>query len=328
MSKIATAVLGALLLIMAVASAGASSALPVFSGDGSRWSRTALKDIPTSYRVLYEEAAKTCPGLDQTVLAAVGKVETDHGRSDLPGVRSGANHAGAMGPMQFLQPTFDSVTAKHPVPGKKGTPSPYKRRDAIYTAAAYLCDSGARNNRDLRGAIYAYNHADWYVAKVLAQAKRYRDTAPSSDGAAMKNAGLAAQEAINYARGQIGLPYVWGGNGPDHGHAGFDCSGLTKAAYAAAGVTLPRTAEEQYRAGPRVPKGERLLPGDLVFYATPSGYVDHVGLYIGDGQMINAPNFGKKIRIEPHRYDGDGYAGATRPAAADWETGQAGAGGL
>ncbi|WP_367666988.1 C40 family peptidase [Streptomyces sp. DG2A-72] len=69
---------------------------------------------------------------------------------------------------------------------------------------------------------------------------------------------------------------------------GFDCSRLTKAAYAAAGITLPRVAQDQYNAGPRVPADAPLLPGDLVFYGTPSN-VHHVGLYIGSGHMINAP---------------------------------------
>jgi cell wall-associated NlpC family hydrolase len=76
----------------------------------------------------------------------------------------------------------------------------------------------------------------------------------------------AALAAINYACGQRGLPYVWGGNGAQDG--GFDCSGLSKAAYAAAGISLPRTAQTQYDAGPPVPAGQPLLPGDLVFFGT------------------------------------------------------------
>ncbi|QKV80717.1 C40 family peptidase [Amycolatopsis sp. Hca4] len=122
----------------------------------------------------------------------------------------------------------------------------------------------------------------------------------------------AALTAINYACGQRGLPYVWGGNGPEGGDAGFDCSGLTRAAYGAAGVSLPRTSREQYAAGPRVPAGASLLPGDLVFYAT-AGRVHHVGLYIGGGNMIDAPDFGQAVKVEPYRHPGDDYVGATRP---------------
>ncbi len=62
--------------------------------------------------------------------------------------------------------------------------------------------------------------------------------------------------AIDFACGQRGLPYVWGGNGPDQSDAGFDCSGLTQAAFAAAGVHLPRTAHAQFHAGPNIPDGQ------------------------------------------------------------------------
>jgi cell wall-associated NlpC family hydrolase len=118
--------------------------------------------------------------------------------------------------------------------------------------------------------------------------------------------------AINFACGQRGLPYVWGGNGPTNGERGFDCSGLTKAAYEAAGVTLARTARTQYAAGPAVPTDWPLLPGDLVFYGTP-GNVHHVGLYIGVGKMVHAPTFGEPVQVSPYRWNGDDYLAASRP---------------
>ncbi|MEC3979906.1 C40 family peptidase [Amycolatopsis sp. H20-H5] len=123
----------------------------------------------------------------------------------------------------------------------------------------------------------------------------------------------AAFMAINYACSQRELPYVWGGDGPDAGEAGFDCSGLTRAAYNAAGIALPRTARTQFAVGPRVPDGQPLLPGDLVFYGTASN-IHHVGLYIGGGQLINAPTFGKPVQTGPYRYPHDDYFGATRPS--------------
>ncbi|MFD1048084.1 C40 family peptidase [Kibdelosporangium lantanae] len=70
---------------------------------------------------------------------------------------------------------------------------------------------------------------------------------------------------MNFACGQRGLPYVWGGDGPDNSDRGFDCSGSTKSAYGAAGIFLPRTADAQYRTGNRVPDGKAILSGDLVF---------------------------------------------------------------
>ncbi|MEV8609511.1 C40 family peptidase [Amycolatopsis sp. NPDC051373] len=138
-------------------------------------------------------------------------------------------------------------------------------------------------------------------------------TTGTGDCTTIQAATAAATTAINYACGQLGLPYVWGGNGPADGDSGFDCSGLTKAAYDAAGIALPRTAHTQYQTGPRVPDGQALLPGDLVYYYPPSK-VWHVGLYIGHGKMVNAPDVGQPVRIADYRYPGDGYLGATRPA--------------
>ncbi|MBW0118884.1 C40 family peptidase, partial [Pseudonocardia sp. KRD-169] len=114
--------------------------------------------------------------------------------------------------------------------------------------------------------------------------------------------GTAAARAIGFALAQRGLPYVWGGDGPQRGDAGFDCSGLTTAAYSAAGIDLPRTAHTQYYAGPHVPDDAPLEPGDLVFYGVPER-VHHVGLYLGDGRMVNAPTFGRPVRLAYVRYD-------------------------
>ena len=132
--------------------------------------------------------------------------------------------------------------------------------------------------------------------------------------------GTAAARAIEFALAQRGLPYVWGGDGPLNGEGGFDCSGLTTAAYAHAGLALPRTAHTQYYAGPHVPADAELMPGDLVFYGVPER-VHHVGLYLGGGQMVNAPRRGKPVQVAYVRYAGDDYLGATRPAAGVDATG-------
>lgn len=317
LGKVAVAVIAALLLIPLLIAAGVSGAISAVFGSGSSQpSATALADIPADYLALYREAAGVCPGLDWTILAAIGKIESDHGRSPLPGVSSGENYAGAGGPMQFEQSSFDGVLARHQLPsGGASPPSRYNPHDAIYAAAFYLCDNGVSRG-DVRAAIFSYNHADWYVQEVLDQAKKYADAAASvgtGDCNAIQATNAVALTAINYACGQRGLPYVWGGNGPQDG--GFDCSGLTVAAYGAAGVTLPRTADAQFRAGPRVPDGQPLLPGDLVFYGT-AAHIHHVGLYIGGGLMIDAPDVGQLVKVEPYRYKGDDYFGATRPASS------------
>ena len=143
-------------------------------------SREALTDIPPNYLRLYQQAAGTCAGLPWSVLAAIGAIESDHGRSTLPGVHSGANPAGAQGPMQFLPATFTAYD--HPTPpAGADPPSPFDPADAIYAAARLLCASGAGNHHDLPAAIFAYNHSASYVRHVLTQATRYSHTTPHAD---------------------------------------------------------------------------------------------------------------------------------------------------
>ncbi|MET9553326.1 C40 family peptidase [Streptomyces sp. NPDC006645] len=134
---------------------------------------------------------------------------------------------------------------------------------------------------------------------------------PRADRAESRGAATAvaapssrAAAAIAYARGALGKPYVWGATGPN----GFDCSGLTQAAWRAAGVSLPRTTYTQINAGKRISRAQ-LAPGDLVFFF--SG-ISHVGLYVGGGQMIHAPRPGADVRMAP--IDQMPFAGATRPA--------------
>jgi cell wall-associated NlpC family hydrolase len=100
-------------------------------------------------------------------------------------------------------------------------------------------------------------------------------------------------------------------NGPQTGDGGFDCSGLTTPAYATTGIQLPRTAHTQYHATARVTETE-LRPGDLVFYGNPNTKIHHVGLYIGNGQMIDAPRYGKPVGIRPIHNRGDNFAGGGR----------------
>ncbi|KES03820.1 hypothetical protein BU52_28705 [Streptomyces toyocaensis] len=114
--------------------------------------------------------------------------------------------------------------------------------------------------------------------------------------------GARAAEAVAYAYRKIGSPYVWGATGPD----AFDCSGLVQAAYRSAGVSLPRTTYAQIGAGRRVARSE-LLPGDLVFFYPG---ISHVGIYVGDGRMIHAPNPSAPVRLAP--VDEMPFAGATR----------------
>jgi cell wall-associated NlpC family hydrolase len=319
--KIATAAVAALIAIAILIGGIGQAIVKVFVGGGSTQpSPDAFTDIPPDYLVLYQAAAPVCPGLDWSILAAIGKIESNHGRSTLPGVAEETqNSAGARGPMQLLQPTFDEVVARHPIPpGGRNPPSPWDKHDAIFAAAFYLCQNQV--SRDLRSAIFAYNHADWYVNQVLAQAAQYRQAGPGGSvacsslqppvlSAAGQLGGDRALIVVAFTCAQLGKPYVWGGNGDP----GFDCSGLTHAAYAAAGITIPRTAQTQYNAGPLLPPGAPLLPGDLVFFGTPTR-IHHVGISLGGTLMINAPTFGQPVQVDDIRSFRD-LAGASRPTA-------------
>jgi len=95
--------------------------------------------------------------------------------------------------------------------------------------------------------------------------------------------------AVAYAKAQIGKSYVYGAAGPDS----FDCSGLTMAAWSQAGVSLPHSSSAQYSSGQHISESE-LQPGDLVFYYSP---ISHVGMYIGDGQIVNALNPGSGVQV-------------------------------
>jgi soluble lytic murein transglycosylase-like protein len=118
-----------------------------------------------SYLDLYKRAAKSCPGLSWTVLAAIGQVESDHGRNP------GRSSAGALGPMQFMPATWKSYGLDGDRDGKADIMNPY---DAIPSAARYLCEHGAAGGgQALYKAVWHYNHADWYVQKVLALARAY-----------------------------------------------------------------------------------------------------------------------------------------------------------
>lgn len=121
---------------------------------------------PTTYRGLYIDSARYCPGLSWTVLAAIGQVESDHGRNN------GPSSAGALGPMQFLPSTWATYGLDGDGDGKADINDPF---DAVPAAATYLCRFGAnRGQQGLYDAVFAYNHADWYVREVLALAAQYR----------------------------------------------------------------------------------------------------------------------------------------------------------
>ena len=189
-----------------------------------------------------------------------------------------------------------------------------------------LCADGGAGGADVPRPSSPTTTSDAYVAKVLSLAAELRaDVGPSGRrGRRRRNRGGgpdAGQVAVAWALAQVGTPYVWGGETPG---VGFDCSGLTQAAYKVAGVALPRVAQDQFDAGPRV--GRRAPCSSRVTWSSSAAgpdSVSHVGLYVGvlNGRtmMVDAPHTGADVRVEafPPTIGARGaasmFVGATRP---------------
>jgi cell wall-associated NlpC family hydrolase len=282
---------------------GASASL----GEGTS---VQVAGIPPEYLALFQAAGQRY-GVPWAVLAGIGKVECDDGQDPDPScTQEGAvNYAGAGGPMQFLAGTWASYAVDGNGDGRKDR---WNAADAIFTAANYLHASGAP--KELRAAIFAYNHSSEYVEEVLRWAASYEREAQPLEVQAPNG---AAGEALAFALDQIGVPYLWGGES----RAGYDCSGLVQVAYRTVGVSLPRTSEEQWDDEPHLPAGAPLQPGDLVFFGSSSTDATHVGIVVRSGEMVDAPHTGTDVRTESFpttigaAWGEDEYLGAARPVS-------------
>jgi cell wall-associated NlpC family hydrolase len=297
-------------------------------GDLPRVDGVGVEEIPPDQRaVMQQVAAASGCGLAWQVLAGVARVESGFGR-----LADQVSSAGAYGYGQFMEATWnayaDGVPWRTQDPLQLRLPVDQRTDASNYHLALpvmerYLCalartaSVGAGPADDLRRALFRYSHRadtpfdpnDAYVVQVLALAGAY-DRGPAADAG---DASLGSR-ALAAARRYIGVPYRFGGTNPA---VGIDCSALVQLAYAQLGVRLPRTAQQQYDATARIPDTE-LRPGDLVFFAhtydAPHEWITHVGVYAGDGRMVNAPTEHDQVREMPvfAGFFGAHYAGAGR----------------
>ena len=282
--------------------------------------------IPANYLMWYQKVGLQY-NIPWTVLAGIGTEESDNGQSTLPGVHSGQNGFGAAGPMQIgiegastntwgglpIHPASEKVDGVATDEDGDGIANVYDPADAIAGAAKYLIEHGFAQNPS--AAIFAYNHAGWYVTAVENFAASYAtggytvsqvNPGPTQSAAAGCGPGgavldaltapnVAVATAIRFAQAQIGKSYVFGATGPD----AYDCSGLVMMSYRAAGIDIPRTAAAQWAWGPKVAPSA-VSPGDLVFFAGADGTranPGHVGIVIGKNTMIEAYATGFPLRV-------------------------------
>jgi cell wall-associated NlpC family hydrolase len=273
--------------------------------------------VPVAYAALIQTAGTSCPQLSPPLLAA--QIYQESGFNP-----KAVSPTGAEGIAQFEPGTWPNWTS--PKDGD-GLENPFNPADAIPAMARYDC-ALAKDVAKVPGSVQtnmlaAYNAGLGAVLSAdgvpdFSQTQNYvKNIAALETSFTNQTKTVAASSvavgAIAFAYERLGTPYLYGGTGTAAENGEFDCSGLTQAAYASVGVTLPRVAAEQYYAGPHIPK-DQLQPGDLIFLAynlNDPATIHHVGIYVGGGYMIDSPHTGAVIRFDSINLPD--YFGATRP---------------
>jgi len=324
MAKLVTGVsalvVASLLALVVLLSAAGTNPAAAAGGVGGGLAPGA---VPAAYAPWVAKAAGSCPVLTPSLVAAQLQVESGWDPAAV-------SPAGAQGLAQFMPGTWPGYGRDE---NGDGTADPRDPPDAIMALARYDCalsgqvasvPAGDKVGLMLAaynagpgavltaGGVPPYPETQAYVQAIEALANKLAGPPPVA-GAAAPAALVAvndpvAAKAIEFAQTKLGLPYEWGGADPL-----YDCSGLTQAAYAAAGVSLPRSSEQQFAYGPQVPVSS-IQPGDLIYFPSDgtAAAPGHVAIYLGGGQMLDAPHTGAVIHIGPLWGT---PSGATRPAA-------------
>ncbi|WP_280246930.1 MULTISPECIES: peptidoglycan DD-metalloendopeptidase family protein [Nocardia] len=289
-------------------------------GFGTQGGQLADGTVPAELDQWYRRAGSLCPQITASLLAAQGRQES--------GFRRGlTSPAGAEGLAQFLPGTAASL-APDGQPyvidaDGNGTASVWDDGDAIVGQGRYMCALASRIEEWKRqgtvsgdtatlalaaynagegavlkyGGVPPYGETQNYVRVIVEAEPQFRSAGASGRFVPAPGSPLGDQ-TVAAARQYLGTPYVWGGGGPSGpSGGGFDCSGFTSYAIHAAShgtVTLPRTSEQQWSVGVEIPL-EEAQPGDLVFGNWGEAGPGHVGIVVGPGRMIHAPQSGESV---------------------------------
>ncbi|MFE6808593.1 NlpC/P60 family protein [Streptomyces sp. NPDC057681] len=282
--------------------------------DGAVSGELNTAKVPTKYRPWVIKAAETCDEVTAPVISA--QIEAESGWN--PHAES---PVGARGLSQFMPGTWES----HKVDADGHGASVWSGPDSIMTQAAYDCELLGQvkgvNGDPVRLMLAAYNagpgavqqyggvppypETQEYVRRIMSLVPKYS----KSDGGGASMHGTFGQRIAAQAKSQIGVPYSWGGGGPEgpsrgiqHGSGivGYDCSGLVQyAVYQASKgkIAMPRSSQAQAVTGKAVSRGD-IRTGDLIAFAMHgAGNYDHIGIYIGGGQFVHAPRTGQDVKI-------------------------------
>lgn len=254
--------------------------------------------IPAAYLAWIQKAGTVCPQVSSPLIAA--QIDAESGFTDA------TSPAGAQGPAQFLPSTWASMAVDGDGNGVKDI---HSIPDAVMSMAALDCSTQAQLAKDFPSAsaaaleqmtLAAYNAG---LGAVLSAGgvPGYAETQAYVQRIEALKAGFTAASAgsggdtavVATARTELGKPYVWGASGPDS----FDCSGLVDYVYAQQGISLPRTTFDMAVSGSFTTLSgmSGAQPGDIVLFQVDGAGWDHVGIYIGGGQMIHAPQPGETV---------------------------------